>query len=438
MESQTGDWSVTTRLSAGENSLRAVPRWQRCSLNAEELLTLQTTGATLRPVLRQVLRQTKSLTELPWLHQPEFGILADIGERALELTRRVYQELQRIEAGTAVEYCAADTLTRGLEHAGDCLDQIERQMALLSRASHDAGLLLQEMKVLVEQSGTTWVGVPYSSLQALARRVLSGCLGDIDSGLINPQLLRTVLSQRFNSPVLGAVLSRAVSTAPQVARIARSSWLHVEQVELVTAATLMQDCGFYLLSVARLGNSLGLEPESLLDQPQHSAIGAGLLGNYAQAPVGLTRIVAQHHERLNSRGTPRGLQGSDICHLGRLVGVVTRFDELREAWSTSQDLLQPPEQADSAAIEQLLVETLAGDWDEQFVEKLLANRDPQMLEHLSERARQSYAFGREYAETLRSPGALPRLDPAQPLAGTHLAAASVARSLAAHRATSQN
>ena len=45
-------------------------------------------------------------------------------------------------------------------------------------------------------------------------------------------------------------------------------------------------------------------------------------------PIEVKQIIASHHERWDGHGYPRGLQGTDIPLLARIVGIAQTFDHL--------------------------------------------------------------------------------------------------------------
>lgn len=83
-----------------------------------------------------------------------------------------------------------------------------------------------------------------------------------------------------------------------------------------------------------------LLPRELLEQPgvlaphdyalvqQHVAIGLDLLERSGSLAPEVLRAVAEHHERLDGSGYPRGLRGDDIGLLGRMAAIVDAFSGL--------------------------------------------------------------------------------------------------------------
>jgi HD-GYP domain-containing protein (c-di-GMP phosphodiesterase class II) len=83
----------------------------------------------------------------------------------------------------------------------------------------------------------------------------------------------------------------------------------------------------------------------------------------ALAPLGT--IVAQHRERIDGSGYPRGLSGAAISRPARILGAADSYQAMREPRPH-----RPPRSADEAAAE-LRAETKAGRLDAQAVEAVL-------------------------------------------------------------------
>jgi HD-GYP domain-containing protein (c-di-GMP phosphodiesterase class II) len=97
------------------------------------------------------------------------------------------------------------------------------------------------------------------------------------------------------------------------------------QAQLGTGA-LLHDAGY-----ARLPHNLVrrrevcTEQERLLLQ-QHPALGAALLTKTAGIDEAVTRIVAEHHERVDGSGFPAGQRQDSISRLATIVGIVDWYD----------------------------------------------------------------------------------------------------------------
>ena len=84
-------------------------------------------------------------------------------------------------------------------------------------------------------------------------------------------------------------------------------------------------------------------PEQLLRKPgpltaaehlcvmEHTVIGERILTPLLESRPRVLRIVRSHHERVDGRGTPDGLQGDAIPMFARIVAVADAFDAMTSA-----------------------------------------------------------------------------------------------------------
>ncbi len=63
----------------------------------------------------------------------------------------------------------------------------------------------------------------------------------------------------------------------------------------------------------------------------HPEMGSQLMASFLNAGPLLVEIIAQHHERLDGSGFPKGLGGEDLSLLTRIVMVADHYDELCNA-----------------------------------------------------------------------------------------------------------
>jgi HD-GYP domain-containing protein (c-di-GMP phosphodiesterase class II) len=89
-----------------------------------------------------------------------------------------------------------------------------------------------------------------------------------------------------------------------------------------------------------------------------------LHGSRALAPLGA--LAAQHHERLDGSGYPRGLMGSSVSRAARILGAADAYQAMREPRPH-----RPPHTADEAAL-QLRAEVKAGRLEAEAVDAVLS------------------------------------------------------------------
>ena len=140
----------------------------------------------------------------------------------------------------------------------------------------------------------------------------------------------------------------------------------------------------YLHDIGKIGvsDSILLKPGPLTPAERALIQNHPLIGEKIVEPLGFTSqekdLILLHHERWDGRGYPRGLQGSNIPFLCRLLSLVDVFDALTSDRPYRQAFTVPEALAE--------IEAQAGyqfdpDLSEKFVH-LLSAMGPQKLFHL--------------------------------------------------------
>ena len=109
--------------------------------------------------------------------------------------------------------------------------------------------------------------------------------------------------------------------------IARAAGMSRDDAELANTAGLLHDIGRFALSdrVAERGRTL--TDEDWVAIQQHPELGAEMLQDLgAYGPV--AEIVLCHHERIDGRGYPQGLEGAEIPEIAKIVAVAEVYDTL--------------------------------------------------------------------------------------------------------------
>ncbi len=98
----------------------------------------------------------------------------------------------------------------------------------------------------------------------------------------------------------------------------------------------------------------------------HSEISAGLITKVTGLPVGVIRLIREHHECINGSGLPTGISGTSQHFESRLLAVITRWCEL---YNQQRD----PENKSfiEAASDVLLKETCQNRWEKLSTNLLL-------------------------------------------------------------------
>ena len=144
------------------------------------------------------------------------------------------------------------------------------------------------------------------------------------SALLRTLDLRDQMTARHSAAV--ARYSRA---------IAKKAGFSKEQEELVHIAALLHDIGKFILPDRILKANVPLTDEDWMLIRRHPQQGARVVSSLdGYGPV--ADIILAHHERIDGKGYPRGLEGDDIPELARIISVADTYDVMtaRDSYRT--------------------------------------------------------------------------------------------------------
>jgi putative nucleotidyltransferase with HDIG domain len=179
------------------------------------------------------------------------------------------------------------------------------------------------------------------------------------SALLRTLDLRDQMTARHSAAV--ARYSRA---------IAQRAGLSRREEELVHIAALLHDIGKFILPDRILKANVPLTDEDWMLIRRHPQQGARVVSSLdGYGPV--AEIILAHHERIDGKGYPRGLEGDRIPELARIISVADTYDVM-----TARDSYRTPTSSYEAIQE---LRRVAGkQLDARFVEifiKLLEGKD---------------------------------------------------------------
>ncbi len=193
--------------------------------------------------------------------------------------------------------------------------------------------------------------------------------------------VRTNQLASFQVGMLSALLRtldlRDQMTARHSAAVARYSRAIAQQAgfskreeELVHIAALLHDIGKFILPDRILKANVPLTDEDWMLIRRHPQQGARVVSSLdGYGPV--ADIILAHHERIDGKGYPRGLEGDDIPELARIISVADTYDVM-----TARDSYRTPTSSYEAIQE---LRRVAGkQLDARFVEvfiELLEGKD---------------------------------------------------------------
>jgi putative nucleotidyltransferase with HDIG domain len=144
------------------------------------------------------------------------------------------------------------------------------------------------------------------------------------SALLRTLDLRDQMTARHSAAV--ARYSRA---------IAQHAGLSRREEELVHIAALLHDVGKFILPDRILKANVPLTDEDWMLIRRHPQQGARVVSSLdGYGPV--ADIILAHHERIDGKGYPRGLEGDDIPELARIISVADTYDVMtaRDSYRT--------------------------------------------------------------------------------------------------------
>ena len=126
---------------------------------------------------------------------------------------------------------------------------------------------------------------------------------------------RYLLEHSFNVSVLMGVLASSLS-------------IHGDELQKLVSGALMHDIGKIRVPDEVLHKPGSLEPEEWEEMKRHVTYGEQVLDKIPGLPQEVLDICAQHHERLDGSGYPRGLSAEQLPMHSRMASVVDVYDAI--------------------------------------------------------------------------------------------------------------
>lgn len=123
----------------------------------------------------------------------------------------------------------------------------------------------------------------------------------------------------------------AIGVALRLAEFGRALGMPQASLRELTLLGLLADVGKALLPREIIDHPGVLRPSDFALMKQHVTIGLDILSRSDLLPEAVMRGIAEHHERLDGSGYPRGLRAGAIGLYGRMAGIVDSFCALTAA-----------------------------------------------------------------------------------------------------------
>ena len=172
-----------------------------------------------------------------------------------------------------------------------------------------------------------------SELELRSKQLASFQVGML-SAMLRTLDLRDQMTARHSAAV--ARYSRAIAQRAGYSR---------REEELVHIAALLHDIGKFILPDRILKANVPLTDEDWMLIKRHPQQGARVVSSLdGYGPV--AEIILAHHERIDGKGYPRGLEGDEIPELARIISVADTYDVM-----TARDSYRTPMSSHDAIVE---------------------------------------------------------------------------------------
>jgi HD-GYP domain-containing protein (c-di-GMP phosphodiesterase class II) len=131
--------------------------------------------------------------------------------------------------------------------------------------------------------------------------------------------------------------THALQVAVLLASFGRELGYSREQLTYLGQVGMLLDVGKLRIDEHILNKSGNLTPAEFEEVKRHVQYGLEIVESSAVAHPDVIAGVAQHHERLNASGYPRGLHDAEISPIGKMAGIVDSFSAL----TSSRPYAQP-------------------------------------------------------------------------------------------------
>jgi len=152
--------------------------------------------------------------------------------------------------------------------------------------------------------------------------VLDGLVGDLlEQVKMDADLLLNLTHMKSYDNYL---FSHAVNVSIISILIGEQLGYSKEELNLLGVAALLHDIGMLKISVETWKKTGTLTPTEHQEVRKHPVYGAQFLA--ADMPEDIRAVAAEHHERYDGSGYPKGLKGSEINYKARIVALADVYD----------------------------------------------------------------------------------------------------------------
>jgi len=207
---------------------------------------------------------------------------------------------------------AASIRTTGQPHPKS---HFEEEMTTARNIYEDTSVSLN--KVLNNFRLNNYIAVP--DVKSCVQKVVGNVIH-------NPHALVLLSNLRSKRP---DTITHSINICIVATLFGRHLGFNHEQLSSLSLAALLHDAGEIKLPKAILEKSKDdLTAEEKAQIEMHTQYGAEILSKIDGLPAEAAEAAYSHHEKINGKGYPRGLQGNEISLVSRIIAIVDEYEKL--------------------------------------------------------------------------------------------------------------
>jgi putative nucleotidyltransferase with HDIG domain len=215
------------------------------------------------------------------------------------------------------------------------VDEDSPQAAAVRRPARPPEEAMRELKDEIKQASGIHVaayatvadvmGELKSSGKLAVHKLEAAVLPMVDSVLRNPAAMSCLMRIRRKG---GYLYSHSLASSVWATALGREIGLDREALRVVALGAMLLDVGKTRIPEGILDKPGKLDAGELALMRRHVEFGLELVGESGDVDPRVLDMVANHHERHDGSGYPRGLAGDAIPVFGRIAGIVDTYDAM--------------------------------------------------------------------------------------------------------------
>lgn len=158
----------------------------------------------------------------------------------------------------------------------------------------------------------------FAALQSLSQNI-------IDSVFDNADALACLIMLKESNDYL---IEHSLNCSILMSIFAKHMGFNQAEIEDVTLAGLLMDCGMALLPPELLGRTDNFSSTDITLMQTHVDIGVELAERYSDLPLVVVDIMANHHERINALGYPKHKGAEEISQYAKMAAIADVYDAM--------------------------------------------------------------------------------------------------------------